>query len=62
MSGEVKEAKKEVKQETGTEPKLAVVMQRDRKLCLCLGLGFGFPHSLLPGLLDLGAHSARSRK
>ena len=31
MSGEVKEAKKEVKQETGTEPKLAVVMQRDRK-------------------------------
>ena len=31
MSGEVKEAKKEVKQETGTEPKLAVALHYDRK-------------------------------
>ena len=30
MSGEVKEAKKEVKQETGTEPKLAVALHYDR--------------------------------
>src|SRR6516225_9777013 len=37
---------------------LAVVMQRDRKL----GLGPGLLLDLLLGLLDLAAHSARSRK